>query len=105
MAKIEIRVSCTCAKDIFHERGKARNERIKIRMDDKDIRIDTCDVQEIHGVRLHLIQGHRHAWKELGAMMKRMQPDTNGQRYSQRTPWTRRAVKQKKRRNEYGWRQ
>lgn len=52
MAKIEIRVSCTCANDIFHEKGKERDERIKIRMDDKNIRIDTCDVQEIRGVSI-----------------------------------------------------
>lgn len=45
MAKIEIRFSYTCAKDIFHEKGKdERNQRERKRMksciDDKDNRID-----------------------------------------------------------------
>lgn len=81
MAKIEIRISCTCAKDIFHGKGKERNERIKIRMDDKDIRIDTCDVQQIRGLSTFDTRTQAYT-KELGAVMKRTQPDTIGQRYS-----------------------
>lgn len=47
MAKIEIRFSYTCAKNIFHGKGKDEKERKnKLHMDDKE-RTDTCDMQEI----------------------------------------------------------
>lgn len=29
-------------------------------MDERNIRIDTCEMQETHGVLPYLIQGHRH---------------------------------------------
>lgn len=103
MAKIQIRLSC--AKDIFHE-GKERNERkiTKIHMYDKDLRIDTCNVQEIH--RCYYTWYKDRGMHEGTRSNNVTRDETNAAKYSkdkdciQRTPWTRRAVKRKKRRDE-----
>lgn len=103
MAKIQIKLSCV--KDIFHE-GKERNEEReqKSMTDDKDIIFNTCNVQEIH--RCYYTWYKDRGMHEGTRSNNVTRDETNAAKYSkdkdyiQRTPWTRRAVKRKNRRDE-----